>query len=205
MPKIRIVNPSHEYRKMFDEKGFTVLERYEKEEPDLICFTGGSDVSPYLYHEEKHPRSFCDDIRDKQEVFIFEEAKEKGIPMVGICRGGQFLNVMNGGKMYQHVSNHTVSHVICDVLSKSEIVATSTHHQMMRPEKDAIIVATADQYGFKEYMDANGIVAHHGHEPDIEVLFYPATQSLCFQPHPEFGSARLQEYFFTLINRYINL
>ncbi len=68
----------------------------------LVCFTGGSDVSPELYGH-RNLESGCNKARDEKEVLIFEMAKKHGIPMTGICRGSQFLNVMCGGTMVQHL------------------------------------------------------------------------------------------------------
>src|SRR5687768_16963203 len=72
---------------------------------DLICFTGGEDVTPSLYGEVKHPLTYNNPERDKHEVEYFNQFI--GIPKVGICRGGQFLNVMSGGKLHQHILGHT--------------------------------------------------------------------------------------------------
>jgi len=66
-----------------------------------VVFTGGADVSPFMYGEKKLSVTCNDEHRDEQEKLFFERYTK--VPKVGICRGGQFLNVMNGGKMWQHV------------------------------------------------------------------------------------------------------
>lgn len=205
MPKVYIVNSSEEYERMFQQYGFSVIKDLAIDVPDLICFTGGSDVSPSLYGEDRHPRTFVNRDRDIREKALFDEFLEASVPMVGICRGGQFLNVMNGGKMYQHVENHVRDHMILDLATGGRLKATSTHHQMMRPSIASIIIATAEENGYKESME-NTCVVRTYEGPDYEVILYPHTQCLCFQPHPEFrGEITLQEYFFSLINRYFKL
>jgi hypothetical protein len=120
------------------------------------------------------------------------------VPMVGICRGGQFLNVMNGGRMFQDVNNHAIGHMHKATILESGVVVdvTSTHHQMMRPNRDKGIVlmeANPKLATKKEYMAYNEggaqpdgwAVYNAPEEDDIESVFYPDTLSLCYQPHPE--------------------
>jgi gamma-glutamyl-gamma-aminobutyrate hydrolase PuuD len=202
---VYIIAGNSEYRRMFEKKGYAIISHLAEEMPNLVCFTGGEDVTPLLYGEASHPFTYSSQYRDDAERKLFNQFVEASIPMVGICRGGQFLNVMNGGKMYQHVSAHLGSHLITDVASGEQLLATSTHHQMMRPGIAGKIVTTANQGGTKEHMKNGGICRSNAEEPDVEAVFYPHTQSLCFQPHPEFGSVKLQEYFFSLITTHLDI
>lgn len=204
MPKVFIVGPDSLITSMFISAGWEISK--EIEEANLIQFTGGEDVSPSLYDEATHPHTFYSSARDKFEKKIFEACFKEGKFMAGICRGGQFLNVMSGGRMYQHVDRHTRNHMITDVLTGESVYATSTHHQMMRPARKAQVVATAMQGGFKEYMK-DGQISVAADPLDMEVLYYTDTNSLCFQPHPEYcikGDA-LPKYYFSLLNRFFNL
>jgi gamma-glutamyl-gamma-aminobutyrate hydrolase PuuD len=185
-----------------------VFDNYEVDydEIDLIQFTGGSDVSPELYGEISHPRTFSNPDRDRYEKEIYAVGIAKKIPMLGICRGGQFLNVMNGGKMYQDVDRHAMAgfHQALDMLTGRVRQVTSTHHQMMRPAKNAIIVANAyDLSTFKEYMEGDKVARVTHEYADTEALFYPETKCLCFQPHPEYENEDCRKYYFELIDRYI--
>ncbi len=105
MKKVHIVGGSFAYHDLFMNLGFQVIDTMEG--ANLVCFTGGEDVNPSLYGHEKHPTTYFSIFRDTKERSYFEKALDMGIPMVGICRGGQFLNVMSGGEMYQDVSTHT--------------------------------------------------------------------------------------------------
>ena len=80
---------------MFEEHGWEVISEFMISTADLVCFTGGADVHPSFYGHSKHPTSRCDVLRDNEEVEIWEEFVNN-ISMVGICRGGQLLNVLNG-------------------------------------------------------------------------------------------------------------
>lgn len=107
---------------------------------DLVCFTGGSDVGPELY-EHRNLYSSDSPARDAVEIEVFNMARSMGIPMTGICRGSQFLNVMMGGTMVQHISEGHSGHVHqCDAILGGpdpktsgglvKLEVTSSHHQM---------------------------------------------------------------------------
>lgn len=189
-----------EYGQMFMRYGWGVTQ--DINEASLIQFTGGSDVSPELYGEQQHPKASVWRDRDNKEKTIFDYGNDNLIPMAGICRGGQFLNVMNGGKMWQHVFNHAIggTHEIIDLRSDKRIQVSSTHHQMMRPSPSAEVIAIADNIS-KTKQHMNGDKIHSVVECiDHEVLFYPSTESLCFQPHPEFNNVKeCTDYYFHLI------
>ncbi len=69
---------------------------------DGLLLTGGVDVDPLLYGEKKS--SLCGEIssiRDAMEFPLVRFAAEKGIPVLGICRGLQVMNCALGGTLYQ--------------------------------------------------------------------------------------------------------
>lgn len=205
-PLVYIENGNFYYTKLFVDNGFAVID--DLSQAQLVCFTGGEDVSPNLYGEEKHPLTFFSRYRDEGEKKIFNYCVEKNIPMVGVCRGGQFLNVMSGGKMYQHVNRHTKDHYLIDAESGDSILVSSTHHQMMRMGVGGQLVAYALEGGFKEHMQEGELNVVLDEAKDTEVVFYPTTNALCFQPHPEFLSAEyrdMKDYFFALLSKFFDL
>jgi putative glutamine amidotransferase len=71
---------------------------------DAVVFTGGSDVDPDLYGEDAHPETFgINRLRDEAELALLAAALERDMPVLGICRGIQVLNVAMGGDLHQHV------------------------------------------------------------------------------------------------------
>jgi putative glutamine amidotransferase len=69
---------------------------------DGVLLTGGHDVSPVLYHEEPLEGLVeCCRKRDEMEGIIFKMALEDDVPVLGICRGIQFINAALGGTLYQ--------------------------------------------------------------------------------------------------------
>jgi putative glutamine amidotransferase len=72
---------------------------------DGVFLTGGVDVDPSRYGEEKHPLCGTTDAdRDAIELMLLEHAMEVGKPVLAVCRGVQILNVARGGTLYQDVS-----------------------------------------------------------------------------------------------------
>jgi gamma-glutamyl-gamma-aminobutyrate hydrolase PuuD len=71
---------------------------------DGIVFTGGSDIDPGEYGAEAHPETFgVRPERDRAELALLEAALERDMPVLGICRGIQVLNVARGGDLEQHL------------------------------------------------------------------------------------------------------
>jgi putative glutamine amidotransferase len=69
-----------------------------------LILTGGNAVDPRRYGEEN--RGLCRVVipqRDELEMEALERCRERGLPVLGICRGMQFLNVALGGAMHQHL------------------------------------------------------------------------------------------------------
>lgn len=178
------------------------------DDAELIVFTGGPDVSPMLYGEFKHPRTFSAPERDERCYNIFMSCPDT--PFVGICRGAQFLNVMAGGTLFQHVNGHINSntgfHPAVDQSDGKVYHVTSDHHQMMIPPEDTPydLILTAKESTRREYSFVND-TDQFKELPDIECIYYPDINSLCYQPHPEWVDTdhESQEHFFLLIEQYL--
>lgn len=201
--RVYVVGGGFQYIQMFFNEGF--FGSRSVEDADIVCFTGGEDVSPSLYQEAALNTTNFNGERDDYEMDVFVKATCLQKPMVGICRGGQFLNVMNGGKMWQHVNGHAVAagHPILDVESGEWIKGmTSTHHQMMIPASDALVLALAAEATYKQ--SCSKVEERKNPDTDdVEAVWYSGTRSLCFQPHPEYFEGSCRNYFFDLLNRLI--
>ena len=81
---------------------------------DGVIVTGGADVNPLMYGEMWHTtQGQADGARDYFDIQLIKSCYEKNIPLFGICRGCQIINVAFGGTLYQdnmeagsHVSVH---------------------------------------------------------------------------------------------------
>lgn len=138
MKKVFIVGGCFLTNQLFIQNGWSSVTNIH--EADLVVFTGGADVSPSLYNAPVHPTTHFDTNRDEREIQIFALCQELKKATVGICRGGQFLNVMGGGEMYQNVSRHGNAHNIVDLETGEVIYVSSTHHQMMIAVLEGFII-----------------------------------------------------------------
>jgi len=85
-----------------DDAGFA--GRYV-ERIDGLLLSGGKDVDPALYGEEPIPGiGVFDAARDEWELALFKAAMARGIPILGICRGCQFVNAAMGGSLFQDLA-----------------------------------------------------------------------------------------------------
>lgn len=204
MKKVFIVGGGAPYARMFEANGFcttTVIA-----DADILCFTGGEDVSPVLYGEP-NVASGANIGRDLREMEAYNYGKQWKLPMVGICRGGQFLNVMSGGSMYQDVNNHGIggTHAAYNLLDGNVYQVTSTHHQMMRKgiKGEVLVMAelsTRRVYGeYDENCMPRAVEERGQFTDDTECIIYRDTKTLCFQPHPEYHAPSCTELFFKLL------
>ncbi|MEU3379539.1 gamma-glutamyl-gamma-aminobutyrate hydrolase family protein [Streptomyces caelestis] len=74
---------------------------------DGLVIAGGPDVEPVRYGAEPHPRTGPSAReRDAWELALVDAALAAGVPLLGICRGMQLLNVALGGTLVQHLDGH---------------------------------------------------------------------------------------------------
>lgn len=102
------------------------------EEAEVVLFTGGADVTPYLYGCKQHHTTNCNPSRDLADKEIFNQIKENQVAL-GICRGSQFLCVMNGGLLIQNVTNHAIDGTHGITNGDVTYYIPSVHHQMQYP------------------------------------------------------------------------
>lgn len=75
---------------------------------DGLLLTGGGDIDPLLFGEEPlHQSGEINPLRDAYEMRICQEALDSNLPLLGICRGMQIMNVVTGGGIYQDIGVQT--------------------------------------------------------------------------------------------------
>jgi putative glutamine amidotransferase len=73
-------------------------------EVDGVLLTGGGDVDPVFYKEDRHPLTHdAEPGRDEFEIDLARRAMSDNIPLLAICRGAQVLNVAAGGTLVQDI------------------------------------------------------------------------------------------------------
>src|SRR6185436_9538573 len=97
---LAVVLPAHGY---VDDTG-ALLDRV-----DGLVFSGGPDLDPVVYGQDRHPRlgPDVDRVSDDYELALLRGAAERDLPVLGICRGMQALNVSRGGTLHQHLPDGT--------------------------------------------------------------------------------------------------
>ncbi len=144
---------------------------------DGIIFTGGVDLHPHRYGEEVLP--ICGaitEVRDAYEFAVYAAVKKYRLPILGICRGIQFMNVAEGGTLYQdidslveHAQPHKdgVHHTVYLDQKKtrlSEILGAETtefdtnsyHHQAVKQPAPTCIVSARTGDGVIEAIEKPG-------------------------------------------------
>jgi len=121
---------------------------------DGILFSGGGDIEPGRFGMEPHPEVTGVDLdRDRVEIALAQDAVQKGVPFLGICRGIQILNVALGGTLYTHIPDQVPGAVhppyieenprdflahevtiqagtqLYKILGESQVRVNSLHHQ----------------------------------------------------------------------------
>lgn len=130
---------------------------------DALILTGGDDVDPARYGQERHPLTQePDPMRDECELLLARLSREADLPVLGICRGIQVMAVEAGGSLIQHLpdlfdvvdhpSGHGVfgSHpvyleegsVLHDLLG-AELEIATYHHQAVDVAPGYEVVARA--------------------------------------------------------------
>ena len=223
MPRVLIVG-EQSYKSAFDTNIWSIscipwevtdetLLRSEIEFADLICLTGGEDIYPVMYGASpvlgSDPHQYNMD-RDNYEKRIYIIAKHQDKPFVGICRGAQFLNVMNGGYMVQDMDGHHGSHMAFSYTDPSYgISVSSDHHQMMVPnyERAEVLLIAGESHGINPPEMIFKLEETDQGYTDPEVILYRKTKDLCHQPHPEWvdKGSPYWNYFNYTVNKLMEL
>jgi putative glutamine amidotransferase len=103
---------------------------------DGVCLAGGPDIDPLAYGaDERHPElGGTNPEVDAFELAVAHAADAAGLPLLGICRGAQALNVARGGTLHQHVDGHR----------QDELATVPTQRVMVEPWSRLAAITGAD-------------------------------------------------------------
>lgn len=161
---------------------------------DGILFTGGEDVSPLKYGEDplKQVDGISED-RDNFELQLFQEVYKKNIPILGICRGTQLINIALGGSLYQDINsqipdsfghlpkNTMVNNLyhsvkieedsrLFNIFNTKELNVNSFHHQAIKKVGTDLKTVAFSSDGIIEAVESTGerfLVAVQWHPEDL--------------------------------------
>jgi GMP synthase-like glutamine amidotransferase len=171
------------------EKQFSIVRVGDERLADVIVFPGGLDVDPSLYNEPVGQRTSTNRDLDHMWVNVYARAMKAGKKVLGICKGSQFLTVMAGGTLFQHVEKHARMDMHPIEVNGNTYNVTSTHHQMMNPfdlPKDSYeILAFTPERLSTIYLDGYDDPVEDPPK-EVEAIFYKGNGALAIQFHPEF-------------------
>jgi len=144
-----------------------------------LLLTGGDDVHPRLFGEVPHPRiDLVDERRDRFEIALLRAARERGLPVLGICRGVQLMNVALGGSLYQDLpsqAENAMGHAqktleegpwheieirpgtrLAEILGETRVAVNSYHHQACRRVAEGLSVTATTADGIVEALEDPG-------------------------------------------------
>lgn len=123
---------------------------------DGVLLTGGGDIDPSLYHETRHPKTNEPDaMRDTFELELARLALSTNVPMLGVCRGLQVVNVAGGGTLIQDIPseiNQALPHEV-----KSPLYAIA--HEVWVARGSALSRVMQEQLADGEVLQVNS--RHH--------------------------------------------
>ncbi|MCV7261347.1 gamma-glutamyl-gamma-aminobutyrate hydrolase family protein [Mycobacterium shimoidei] len=143
---------------------------------DGLVITGGKDINPAAYDQQPHPETDQPDTaRDQWEFMLLREALDRRLPVLGICRGAQVLNVALGGTLHQHLpdvighTGHRAGNAVFTTLSVRTVPGTRLadllgeradvqcyHHQAIAEVGRGLIVSAWDDDEVIEALELPG-------------------------------------------------
>lgn len=165
---------------------------------DAFLLWGGTDIHPSFYGKPHHRFSGAPTLPSERDMWEWQAMKycnARGIPIIGVCRGAQFMCAFAGGKLIQHCTGHVSGGH--DVITKDNerFYVTSSHHQMLEVTGTRHeLVAWCPQplssvyYGELNYTPAEVEASlKEGTFKEPEVVFFPDIKGLAIQGHPEWA------------------
>jgi putative glutamine amidotransferase len=170
---------------------------------DGLILSGGGDVDPARYGAPRDPASGpASDERDGAELTLARHALDAGLPLLGICRGLQVINVALGGTLIQHLpdlvgndshspdaggyGSHKVSVApgshLGSILGRTEAAVPTHHHQAIERLGTGLVATAWTDDGVIE-------AAEFGDDSEIgaSVVNAPGRFAIAVQWHPEAG------------------
>ena len=166
---------------------------------DAFILWGGTDIHPSFYKSAAHRMNQAPALpsdRDVWEWKAMQHCKANNIPIIGVCRGAQFMCAFAGGKLVQHVNSHNGGNHQVVTKDGEMFGVTSAHHQMMDVEgtRHELLAWTPSPLSTLFFGETSETPAHIKEglstntfaEP--EAVFFPDIMGLAIQGHPEWAN-----------------
>lgn len=174
---------------------------------DCLLLWGGTDIWSGYYNEQPLRNNQCSNQpsrRDDAEYRAMLYAKAHNIPILGVCRGAQFMCAFDGGRVIQHTTGHRNGpHSVTCIKGSNgiydkdvvEYTTTSCHHQMMYPYEipHQLLGWSSDRLSMCYLSNPSDNKAPSmfdlmGDKPEPEIVYFPRIRGLGIQGHPEWMS-----------------
>ena len=162
-----------------------------------LIVSGGDDIHPSLYGAEDKGVITYDRARDKLELEYLEFAMKKGLPVLGICRGHQLLNVSCGGRLYDDIRSMRAKNLVTvlprkitrihinsklsKILASTSIRINALHHQAIEILGDGFVVSSIDTDNIIQAIESRADKNFLGIQWHPEYLFYSPTHLRIFR------------------------
>lgn len=167
---------------------------------DGFLITGGADVSPRLYGEDKLSScGFPIDRRDSLEYKLIRRLYEEDKPVLGICRGLQMMNVALGGSLYQDLKSQMDTDIVHSpekfIYDLSHLVVNEENTLFSKVFEGDFYVNSMHHQAIKDL--ASGLkVGQRSRDGVIEAIYAPDKQFFAgIQWHLEMYPSDLKEYY----------
>jgi len=164
---------------------------------DFLLLTGGADINPSYYGQERSDRihpSYYDAKRDEKEFDLANEAILSDIPIIGVCRGAQWLAILAGGSLIQHVDGHETGMHFLELYDPDDpefnrVSMSTSHHQMCNlTGVDHMLYAWTNHLS-SLYLGQKGVkLFPKGLTKEPEIFYIPNIRGFGIQGHPEYLS-----------------
>ncbi|MEE3488347.1 MAG: gamma-glutamyl-gamma-aminobutyrate hydrolase family protein [Bulleidia sp.] len=175
---------------------------------DGLLITGGEDADPSLYGEANTDSKDVNPAMDAADILLYHAFREKGKPVLGICRGIQMINIADQGTLYQDLVKQAPSHkehnqfrlgkrngkhdychddvfeegsILYSIYGKKAMV-NSFHHQAVKDAAEGFMVSAVSEDGIIEGIEKENVIAVQWHPERLA----------------DEGSAALMQYFLKL-------
>lgn len=177
---------------------------------DGVIIGGGDDISPDLYGGKLVTSARLDPARDTLEQGLIEDAVSRGIPVLGICRGSQMLNVALGGTLHQDAYGvYRGSRFVRTILPRKDVQVVpgtrldeisgtapmrvnALHTQAVEDLADGLRIAARDGGGMVQAIERVSDPFAVGVQWHPEHLFYARRQRALFRALVVAAQARQQ-------------
>jgi putative glutamine amidotransferase len=161
---------------------------------DGVVLSGGADVHPGRYGEAATTDVFPPEPpRDEMELALVDAALAGDVPLLGICRGLQLLNVQAGGSLNQHVPEQARFDVRPDELIDEVRLEPGTRLHAMYGDRLAI---NSLHHQTIARVGAGWTVAGRGPDGSVEAIEWPGRDAIGVQWHPEMLAGAVSDPLF---------